>query len=134
MSDRYKHDSHRKYLLQIHLIFVVKYRKKILTGRIADDLKQYMYDSAGKHHLEIREMETDRDHIHMLISYSPATCVSDVVKWLKQETTFRLWQKHWRYLRYRFWKERTFWSDGYFVASIGEVSQETIVHYIQNQG
>ena len=57
-----------------------------------------------------------------------------IVRKLKQETTNRIWKIEPRYLAKHFWKERTFWTDGYFVSTIGEVSEETIRRYIQNQG
>ena len=80
-------------------------------------------------------METDKDHIHLLIDYAPKVSVLQIVRRLKQETTFELWKVHESYLKKHFWKERTFWSDGYFACSIGEgTSYDTIQEYIKNQG
>lgn len=45
-----------------------------------------------------------------------------------------VWKHYWSFLNQKYWKEKTLWSDGYFVASIGQVSQETIEHYIESQG
>lgn len=53
---------------------------------------------------------------------------------MKAYTTYHIWQKYPQYLSRFFWKEHTFWSDGYFLATIGNVSQETLKHYIINQG
>lgn len=61
--------------------------------------------------------------------------IVQIVRRLKQETTFELWKVHESYLKKHFWQERTFWSDGYFACSIGEgVSYDTIQEYIRNQG
>lgn len=80
-------------------------------------------------------METDKDHIHLLIDYVPKVSVLQIVRRLKQETTFELWKVHESYLKKHFWKERTFWSDRYFACSIGEgTSYDTIQEYIKNQG
>ena len=80
-------------------------------------------------------METDKDHIHLLIDYDPKVSVLQIVRRLKQETTFELWKVHEEYLKKYFWKEHTFWSDGYFACSIGEgASYDTIQEYIKNQG
>ena len=57
-----------------------------------------------------------------------------IVRKLKQQTTWKLWNKHKVYLKKQFWAENTFWSDGYFCCSIGNVSKEIIEKYIQNQG
>ena len=71
-------------------------------------------------------METDKDHVHMLLKYSPNVSVSDIVKQLKQYSTYQMWKSHKGYLSKQYWKHQTLWADGYFVCSIGQVSQETI--------
>ena len=82
----------------------------------------------------IEVMETDKDHIHMLVSYPPSISVTSIVRKLKQNSTRELWKRYPNWLRHHFWKEHTFWSDGYFVCSIGEASPETVRRYIENQG
>jgi putative transposase len=57
-----------------------------------------------------------------------------IVRTLKQASTIQLWQRHEKALKKHFWKERTFWSDGYFCCTIGNASQETIRQYIESQG
>ena len=100
--------NRHKYLLQYHIIFVCKYRKKLLMSKqISDDIKQFSYEICQKHKVIIRYMETDKDHI---------------------------WKKYPDYLRKHFWKEHTFWTDGYFVCSVGNVSEEMLRKYIENQG
>ena len=79
-------------------------------------------------------METDKDHIHILLEYSPKVSVSDIVKQLKQISTYQIWQYHKAYLEKHYWKRKIIWSDGYFACSIGQVSQDIIENYIQNQG
>ena len=79
-------------------------------------------------------METDKDHIHLLVSYPPNISVTSIARRLKQESTRELWDRYPEWLRRHFWKEHTFWSDGYFVCSIGEASPETVRKYIENQG
>ena len=71
-------------------------------------------------------METDKDHIHLLVSYPPNLSVSSIVKRLKQISTNSVWQVYNSFLRKHFWKEHTFWSDGYFACSIGEANPNTI--------
>lgn len=83
---------------------------------------------------DIEVMETDKDHIHMLISYPPNISVSSIVRRLKQCSTLSLWKQFPIMLSKQFWKECTFWSDGYFVCSIGEANPDTVRKYIENQG
>ena len=79
-------------------------------------------------------METDKDHIHLMIQFIPRLSISSIVNRIKSISTYRIWQLHSEFLSQHFWKEKTFWTDGYFVCSIGEASPETIRQYIQNQG
>lgn len=133
--DDYYRGGHSKYSLKVHLIFVTKYRKKLFqSGRRADDVTQYLYDAAKRWGYTILQMETDKDHVHILLEYRPKVSVSEIVKQLKQDSTHQMWSHHSDYLSRRYWKHRTLWSDGYFACSIGQVSQKTIEQYIQNQG
>jgi len=116
-----------------HVIFVCKYRKRLLEP-INSDLKQIILEIEKGSNFEILEMETDKDHLHMLIKSDPKTSILAIVRKLKQETTYRLWKAKESYLRKFFWKEHTLWTDGYFASSIGNVSQETAEAYIRNQG
>ena len=134
MDNRYNHHNRRKYSLKVHIVLVTKYRKQLLKGSIADDVKQKISDIANTCSYEIIAMETDKDHIHFLISYDTTDRVCDIVKIVKQETTYYLWQKYGSFLSKQYWKKRIFWSDGYFACSIGEASSATIQKYIENQG
>jgi len=79
-------------------------------------------------------METDKDHIHYMIEIAPNISISKVVNLIKSYTTYHIWNKHQKYLLKHFWKEKTFYTDGYFVSSIGNVSEVTLKKYIENQG
>lgn len=133
--DDYNRGGHSKYSMKVHLIFVTKYRKKIFKfDKRADDVKQFLYDAAKKYGYEIIQIETDKDHVHILLEYSPKISVSDIVRQLKQYSTYQMWNYHKEYLSNQYWKNKILWSDGYFACSIGQVSQEIIKKYIQNQG
>lgn len=134
MNNRYNRHNRRKYSLKVHIVLVTKYRKQLLKGSIADDIKQKLFDIASTCGYEIIAMETDKDHIHFLLSYDTTDRVCDIVKTVKQETTYYLWQKYNSFLLKQYWKKKIFWSDGYFACSIGEVSSTTIQRYIESQG
>ena len=134
MDSRYNRHNRRKYSLKVYIVLVTKYRKQLLIGSIADDVKQKIFDIANTRGYEIIAIETDKDHIHFLLSYDTADRIYDIVKIVKQETTYHLWQKYSSVLSKQYWKEKIFWSDGYFACSIGEVSSATIQKYIESQG
>jgi len=97
-------------------------------------MKNILSDIADNSDFDIEVMESDLDHIHFLISYSPKLSLTSIVRRLKQVSTNKIWKLHYNYLIHHFWKERTFWSDGYFVCSIGDANPNTIRKYIENQG
>ena len=134
MDNRYNRHNRRKYNLKVHIVLVTKYRKQILKGYIADDVKLKIYDICKSKGYGVIAMETDKDHVHLLMSYDTTDSVCDIVKSIKQQTTYYLWQKYSSFLSKQYWKKKIFWSDGYFACSIGEVSSATIEKYIENQG
>jgi putative transposase len=131
----YRTQNHNKSLMMSHIILVCKYRKQLLV-RFGEQVKQLMPSIADEKGFEIMEIEADKDHIHLLARYSPKYSALQLVRLLKQISTFRLWRTNgnYQFLKRHFWKEQTFWSDGYFTCSIGNTSKNTILKYIQNQG
>lgn len=123
-----------KFYLKCHLIFVCKYRKQLLVSDIIEYVITIFNEIKNKYNFEIEIMETDKDHIHLLVNYPPHISVTSIVRILKQISTNRLWAKFNQTLSKHFWNEHSFWSDGYFVCSIGEAHPETIKKYIENQG
>ena len=108
MNNRYSHHNRRKYSLKVHIVLSTKYRKQLLKDSIADDAKQKIFDIAKTRGYEIIVIETDKDHIHFLLSYGTADRVCDIVKIVKQETTYYLWQKYSSVLSRQYWEEKKF--------------------------
>jgi putative transposase len=129
----YKSINHSKYNIKYHLIFVCKYRKKLLI-RYGDDIKQIMKDISYRYDFDILEMEVDKDHIHLMIESVPKLSPLMIVRVIKQQSTQVIYGRYRSELKKQFWKENTFWTDGYFCSSIGEVSSETLKRYMENQG
>ena len=103
MSNNWKSKNRHKFLLQYHLIFVCKYRKKLLSNKtISDDIKQFSYEICNKHNVIIHEMETDKDHIHYMIEIEPTISISRVVNIIKSYTTFHIWKYHKQFLSKHF--------------------------------
>lgn len=110
----------------------MKYRKKLLAQLpIANSIKSAIINSQSRDFV-IQVMEVDKDHIHLLIDYSPNVSVSQIVRLMKQASTSRVWLDC--DLSKYFCKHHVFWSSGYFACSTGDASTETIAKYIANQG
>lgn len=118
----------------VHIILVTKYRKKLFFGCFREFLKQKIFEICLKYHWYIKKIEIDKDHVHILLQYNPTDSVARIVSFIKQESTYSAWCKFPDMLRKYYWQRKILWSNGYFVASIGTVSQSVIEHYIEAQG
>ena len=94
MDNRYNRHNRRKYSLKVHIVLVTKYRKQLLKGTIADDVKQKIFDICNSNGWNIIAMETDKDHVYFLVSYDATDRVCDIVKSVKQQIIYYLWQKY----------------------------------------
>ena len=131
---QYRTLNHSKFLLSYHIIFVCKYRRKLLIP-YGDEIKDIMHNIADKSDFSIKEIEVDADHIHLLVESVPKLSPLQIVRKLKQTSTNRIWKLH-PELKHEFNKgKKLFWSRSYLAASVSEgVDTQTITAYIQNQG
>jgi putative transposase len=133
-NSEYNCKNHSKYLIKLHFVFAVKYRKRLLKNELNEDVLQIMFEIAKQKNFSIDTMQSDVDHLHILVDVSSKISALNVAHSLKQISTHRIYKKYKTELKKHFWKENTFWSDGYFVCSTGDASTETIRKYIENQG
>ena len=116
------------------MIFVCKYRKNLFIEEITKDVKRFSYEICQKHNVIIHAMETDKDHIHYMIETEPTISISNLTRTMKLYITYHIWETHKSYLSKQFWKENTFFTEGYFVCTVGNVSEKQLRKYIENQG
>lgn len=95
---------------------------------------QIMHEISVQKKFTIDTMQSDVDHLHILVDIPPTLSAFNVVHCLKQISTYRIYKIHKLELKKHFWKENTFWSNGYFACSTGNASIETIRKYIETQG
>ena len=134
MQNRYNRRNKRKYNLKVHIVLVAKYRKALLQNGIEDFVKRAISYLADQNDWTIIAMETDKDHIHILLEYDATERICDIISIIKQRTTRWLWMRYRNILTKQYQTKHIFWSDGYFACSIGEVSSATIEKYITEQG
>lgn len=133
-DNKYTSFGHAKTRLRYHIIFSTKYRKKCLN-QIHDSVINAFKRSEENSHFKILQIELDKDHIHLLITFKPFLSISQVIRRLKQLSTKYIWEDNKDFLKTFFYKkEKILWTNGYFCSTIGEVSEETLKHYIENQG
>jgi putative transposase len=128
----YRSGSHSKYDLKIHLVWITKYRKPILKGEIADRIRHLVREICNANEVIIIKGHVSSDHIHLLLSYPPRLSISKLVQYLKGKTSRKLLQEY-GLLRKQFWGQHI-WARGYFVVSVGTMTDEIVKDYIENQG
>ena len=119
------------YSIQYHIVWCVKYRYKLLYGQIDQDLQNLIRKIAEDKGITIMEMESDKDHIHLLIDCKPQHYIPDIVKALKGVSARLMFKMH-PELKKRLWGGHL-WNPSYFVATVSENTEEQIKRYIQNQ-
>jgi putative transposase len=128
---RYWTGSHTKHRLQVHLVWIPKYRKRVLRGKIVSRLKKLLYDACRLNQWWIGEINIQTDHVHILIQIKPRESVAEVVHRLKGGTN-RVIRKEFPELEEFLWGD-SFWADGYFAESVGKVDEGVIRKYIKIQ-
>ena len=128
---RYRLGAHTKSDLKVHLVWIPKYRKAVLTGDVAIRVRDLLRQIAAEHELEIVFGKVARDHVHLLISYRPNQDVSQIIQWLKGISS-RVLLQEFSYLRKKFWG-RHLWARGYLAVSSGTITDEMIREYIDEQ-
>ena len=128
-SDR--HNSHSKYDLKVHLIWIPKYRKRILVGRVAERARDLLRQISMEHEVHIISGKVASDHVHMFVSYRAQLAISKLVQQLKG-TSSRVLLQEFAHLRKLYWG-RHFWARGYMAVSSGNITDEMIQQYIDEQ-
>ena len=125
--------AHSVYYLRYHVVWVCKYRRRILNpgicGYIRKLLPKLIRSMSG---VELKSIGFDEDHLHMVITIPPRYSISTVLGRLKSQSASRL-RKAFPWLAKVYWDENIVWSPGHFVSSVG-VDEETIKQYVEHQG
>jgi putative transposase len=130
MNDtRYHRNAGSVYSLKYHLLWCPKYRRKVLVGDIAEELRSLLYQKAQELEVTIEALEIMPDHVHLFIESDPTEAPQRLANQFKGYTSRMLCQKY-PQLRSRL---PSLWSRSYYVGTIGHVSEETVKRYIEMQ-
>ena len=128
----YRKGSHAVYDIKYHFVWVTKYRYQVLHGDVALRLRELLRQGCEANGLKILKGSVGPDHVHMLLSCPTTMSPSQIMQNLKGRSS-RLLQEEFPGLKKRYWGQHM-WARGYFCGTVGEVDQETIAKYIENQG
>ncbi len=127
----YRHGAHTVFRIHLHLVWVTKYRKPVMTGEVGLRVRELLREICGHHEVTIIRGHIAKDHVHLFVSVPPRVTISRLVQMLKGKSSFKLMQEF-PHLAKKFWG-RHMWARGYFCVSSGNVTDEVIKEYIENQ-
>ena len=122
--------SHTRWKCQYHIVFIPKYRKKVLYGKIREDVREILSTLCKYKNVEIIAGAVCSDHVHLSVAIPPKLSISNFMGYLKGKSSLMIFDKH-ANLKYRY-GNREFWCRGYYVDTVGK-NKKAIAEYIRNQ-
>jgi len=123
--------AHTKWNCKYHIIFIPKYRRKVMYGEVRVDIREIIKTLCGYKEVEIIEGNVRSDHVHLCVKIPPKLSVSEFMGYLKGKSALMVFDKHPEYRQK--YAGRHFWARGYYVDTVGR-DEEEIKAYIKNQG
>ena len=116
MIQNYRKTSHTTYDCKYHIVWITKYRKKVLSGQVGIRVRELVIEVCKRNNVEILRGHVSRDHVHLFVSVPPHLAVSKLVQYLKGKSSYKLMQEN-KQLSKLFWG-RPVWARGYFCINI----------------
>ena len=123
--------QHTRWNCTYHIVFIPKYRRKIMYGNVKKDLVEIINKLCEMKYVDLIEGRVCVDHIHMYVAIPPKLSVSEFMSYLKGKSALMVFDRH-PEVGAR-WGDRHFWARGYYVSTVGNVNEETIRNYIREQ-
>lgn len=120
------------YSIQYHIVWCVKYRRKVLVEEIEESLFEILNKIADDNGFKILECNGDKDYVHLLIDCSPQHYIPNMIKALKGVSARLLMKQYKDKLKSKLWGKHL-WSPSYFIATVSENTESQIRQYIQGQ-
>ena len=127
----YRKTSHTTYDCKYHIVWITKYRKKVMVGLVAERVRELIRGICKEYEVEIIKGHVSKDHVHLFVSVPPHLAISKLVQYLKGKSSYKLLLEN-KQLSKEFWG-RHLWGRGYFVSTSGNITDEVIMEYIRNQ-
>lgn len=130
MSEYWK-GAHTRHRIMYHIVWIPKYRKRILNGKIARRIKELIRECADVNRWRIDEINIQVDHVHILVQLRPDVSISRSIQLFKGRSS-RIIRKEFPELKEFYWGAN-FWAEGFFVETVGRLSENVIREYVKNQ-
>jgi putative transposase len=126
----YVRGSHTVYHHRYHIVWVPKYRFKVLHGEVRERVREIIRQVCAEMNVKIINGLLSRDHVHMFVEIPPHVSVSAFVQKAKGRSSRRI-QQEFEHIRKRYWGQR-FWARGYFCTTSGNITDDVIMRYLEN--
>lgn len=127
----YRHGSHSLYDLKYHVVFCTKYGYRVLTGEVAIRAREVIKEVCAANYVDVVSGSMSPDHVHLLLSVPPSISLSKLLQYIKGKSSRKLLMEF-EHLRKRYWGQHL-WARGYFAVTVGNVNQEDVQKYIEEQ-
>jgi len=133
-DDKYRWRTGRScvYDINLHLVFVTKYRRGVFTLEILSRINDLFKETCEQMDSKLLEFNGEDDHIHILVSYPPKLAIANLVGKLKGKSSYFLRKEYWNHIKDKLWGKHL-WSPSYCAVSCGGAPLEVIKKYIKNQ-
>ena len=131
LMQKYRKTSHTVYDIKYHIVWITKYRKRILTGELAKRVRELIREVCKTNEVEIIKGHVSADHVHLFVSVPPHISVSKLMQYIKGKSSRKI-MSEFKTVSKMYWG-RHFWARGYFVVSSGTITDEMIMEYIEKQ-
>lgn len=133
MKVKYRRTRRAVFNLTVHIVLVTKYRRKIITAQMKQELEQVFTSVLASWDSELIEFNCESDHAHLIVSYPPHKLLSSLIANLKATSSKTMWRKFESIVSKIYFKKRVFWTGSYFVSSCGGVTIDILRKYVQDQ-
>ena len=131
----YRHSSHATYNLTWHLVWITKYRRKVIDEKMQKRLETIIRWVCEEEYIVVLWLGFEEDHVHCLISLPITSYIPDIVQVLKWRTSKVIRKEFWEHLKkyYRSRRNKHLWAVWYFFCSVWKVNEEVVKKYVENQ-
>ena len=126
----YRTGEHTKYKIQYHFVWVTKYRYKVLTGDIANRVRELIRQTCETFEIQILRGVVSKDHVHILVSAPPTMAPSEIMRRIKGRSSTMVFEEF-PHIKKKYWGCH-FWARGYFCVTSGELTEEMIKDYLEH--
>ena len=132
MDEQYHSASHCKYLIQYHIIWCPKFRFAVLKGDVESKLKEILQQICEKYRYQIKALEVMPDHNHIFVDCPQTVAPCDIARTLKSISAIQMFRAFPSLKRF-YARCGVLWSSGYFISTVGHISESTVIRYIEEQ-